>query len=459
MTRVVYPESLEPANVVHHTEQGRMFLQRMLAGLRQRDPIPPLATDSLDLISALRAQLEQTTNLDAAVTAIKQSPYFEPYLREHTVLIAQVRNHLPSDTSIVYRHADGEFDLESMYLVSHDDPTGPLVTGPWLAPATAIRSSEVLQRQVFGLHEFAEPEELLDSRVYRTIYADRLVSWHATILARDAKLTWVLYVWFRADDYTRLRQVVTRIRVGLARVAPRLGEIFEAELHKDPHVFRDEDSVHQGMLQFDEHFTTLRRTNFAAEMMLQSLTDPYQVAPRRVSVYERIRLEYQRRTAAGLPCSWTVDSYCHPTDFYPANGGCVPALRVSVEHRVHENSRTKEVLVRLRELHLPHLRPLASWRLIEHPPAGVATSLKRLGSTYREGAEPSELPDGYFIKAIMCVARPVWDIDIIADRVQHYYRIEATELGRKGLKNVDFKQHPMCALLFRGQIIGVLQAI
>lgn len=469
MRREQYPQRLNPTNIVHHTEQGRLFLQRMVDGLRIRDSIPGLPTNyvgrsgksAAELINELRARLRRVDNFDAAVNQIKACEYFEDALRGHTVLIAQSRNDLPSDVTIAYRHAAGEFQLEAMYSVAHDDPTGPLVVGPWLLPATKVRTTSSLRRYVFGLHEFTEPEELFESYVYRTIYNDRRMSWHAIVLARDKRFTWVLYVWFSVDDYTKILEVVTNVRAGLSQIAPVLGELFERLLADEGSAckFIHEDSIHKGLLTFDLDFRRLRRQNFAAEMMLQGLTDPYQIAVLRASVYNRLRLEYSRRLTAGLPTRWLVDAYCHPTDFYPADVTHLPALEVEVEVRPGSSVHPPEMVVSLRELHLPHLPSLKTWRLSEHTTTGVATSLRKLGSEYREGEELRELPDGYFIKATMCIARPVWDIDIIADRVQHYHRVEATDLGRKGLQAVDFKTYPMCALLFRGAIIGVLQAV
>ncbi|MCA9702030.1 MAG: hypothetical protein KC431_31195, partial [Myxococcales bacterium] len=102
--------------------------------------------------------------------------------------------------------------------------------------------------------------------------------------------------------------------------------------------------------------------------------------------------------------------------------------------------------------------PIASWSLTEHQLTGLATSLKNLGEAQCADLSCRQ-PVGYFIKSIPCIARPVWDVDVIADRIRRYPRVDATRLGRRGPRTVNFDRGPMVALLFRKHIIGILQAV
>ena len=454
------PRKLKVSNLVLHTEQGPALTRKMLDELRRRDAVPVVPQERAHMIKVLLDKIAQADTLHDALRAIKASPYFHRYLKGRAILIEQDRNAIPSDVTIVYRHSNTDFQLESVFSVSHSDPIGPLVTSKDLLPATVDRTEDCLQRYGFGLHELAEPEELLAYHVYRSIHDDLRVAWHCIVLNRDAKFTWAMYIWYRVDEGEDLSRAAEEIRAGLHPLAPRLGQLFQRELKlsRGAGPFYCPNSLNRGMLVFDGEFKVLRRQNFAAEAMLQGMTHPEQIPVWRISIYKRIALEYKRRLREGAPTVWTVDAFFHPTTD-PDN----EVLRIEADP-----GRIDETVFSLTELHLPTLPTLKWWRLPLHPPSKLATTLRNLGDYLRGKTRTppavmvmsdGTVADACFIKEANCIARPVWDIDIVADRVQRYERISATLFARKWSELETAKEKPVWALLFRQRIVGVLQGV
>ena len=441
-------------NIVCHRQTARLAVQPALARLRADDRTPPLPrrSSTIELINRLRGALRRAPTFDAAISQLRASPFFAPFVAEQTNSVVRFRNDMPCDCAIVYRHQLGDCDIESWQGASRDDPVGLLVTGRWLQSATSKRRANTLQRYVFGLHDLGS-DDAFGLPAYRAICGDARVSWQAIVLHRDKVHTWVLFVWFRVHEPTRLRVVSQVMRAGLANLASLLGQIFVAQIAKLEPASEARPGAARGMLAFDREFGLLRRQDFRAELLLQGLAWPGTPPVHRSTFYTRVRLELQRLEARGLPLRWRTDSFGHPV-----SSRSRAAVEISVQTCEKPISGAPEQIVHLRELHLPAQSAPASWRLADHRPTGLATSLKKLGQAHREQLS-SMLPDGYFIRSARCVARPVWDVDMLFDRIRRYRRVDATELCRRGAHAVDFERHPMHALLFRGDIVGVLHAV
>jgi len=206
-------------------------------------------------------------DLDTAIRLIHEHPYFRKCFAGHTAMLAQIRNDVPSDVSVIYRYDEGYFQFDRMIAVSDADPTGPLLVDARLLPALKDRKEGDLQRRVIALHECVEhPSLLLKIKVFCSIYSSEWCSWYTIIVDRDAEFTWVLTFWCTLSSLDDIRKV----RAGLERLAETLA-IMSLKMLKNPGLIC-RDSLHRGLLVFGSDFQ-IRRTSFTAESMMRPVRD------------------------------------------------------------------------------------------------------------------------------------------------------------------------------------------
>lgn len=465
---------LDRTNLVHPTELGCPLLELFFRRLQERDRAWRRSIAETKELSNLQCHIDGSSTLAACITTIREASHFARYLRKATVMVVQVRNRVPADISIVYRHNDDAFWLESMFSVSHTDPSWRIVTDARLIPAAWLTGTESdPPRRSFGLHELADLSQLLESHTYRVIFDDLRVTWFAVVLDRDEDFTWVMYFWYRLPADEPADHAVQRLRAGFDHIASALGKRFrKARMQWEG--YRIDDSLTRGLLVFTNNFATLWRQNYAAESMLQGLVDPGQTPPLRQAIYARLKQEHERRIAVSDSLTWLVDPCFHPTSHEHA-----AALRVTVRTygSTSENEQSGQHEVSLTELHLPHLPRLHGWWDLEPcDKSGLSKVLTELGA--RNRAAPDRIPDAEnlsqslaghlppparFLPFINAIVRPVWDVDVIANRLSRYQTAPQGKEWKQGRSELRerFKQERLWKFVDgRSQeILGVLQAI
>jgi hypothetical protein len=476
---------LDRINLVHPTELGTPLVEYLLAQLAASDKVPCLLGDGTTSretkaaqISTLIAEIDAASTLDDAVTRVRSSPYFEAYVSKQTTMIEQIRNRVPADTAIVYRAKDGDFWLESMFSASSTDPVSRLAVDQRLVPSTKVRTAaNTLRRRTFDLHELADSKFLLESHTYRVIFDDLRVSWHAIVLDRDRDFTWIIFFWYRLRDPQNPGPSVLEMRAGFELIAESLARKFSQARSSAPRAYKQPNSLQRGLLVLQPNFVKLFRQNFAAEAIIQGLVDQEQVPPLRTAIYSRIALEHERRLRAGLDLSWTVDSCFHPTEISHNPSVVRVAVRTYTSSRNNRCSGQHEVV--LKEIHTPHLPRLQRWWELPlyKRDSKLGKALKDLGEQMR-ATPPADLispspgrsitehllslsnKPALHLETLSGIARPVWDVDLVANRITTYPQVPAGKIGRAGYNREQLKRDRLWAITYHtNTIVGVLHAL
>lgn len=471
---MVRSQESSKVNLVHPTEFGTAVVELFIERLRADDSVPGIPAfcpgESLQWLNNLRRKVKQSPTIGDAIREIQNSPYFRTYLDNRPVMIEQLRNNYPADATTIFRNAS-RLAIESMFSTVHSDPVCPLIVDPRIVPARAPRTTpDCLQcRKTFDLYELADQQSLLESHTYRVIFDDLKVSWHAIVLDRDDDFTWVIFFWYHreGDETTRA------IRAGLENIAETLADRFHRARLARRDAFSDVDSDQRGLLVFNEQYTEIFRQNFTAETILSSLLPEERVPPTRSAIYHRIMLEHRRREQAKLELEWTVGPCFHPTEDSEKS-----VVRVST--RTYEADDECFIAgqheVTLKELRIPYLaRPSLWWKLEKlRRDSKLGQLLIKLGDAHRAKPVISlpklpenlfayfqslEYPYGYYLEHLSAIARPVWDVDMVANRLQRYLPVPSGKVGRPPFTRSKLSADRIWTVTFHRREVGIIQAI
>lgn len=412
------------ANVVSCTERGQDFIERAFLELRKKDPLPAVSLDHADSLQKLNEDIEGK-DLEAAINAVKEHPYFRKYFDTYTAMLAQVRNASPSDVSIVYRYKEGQFQLQRWLAVALTDPSGPIFVDRRLVPATKDRKERrALQRRVVCVHELADLEELAGLSVFSSIYPGKWESWFAIVAERNAVFTWVLIFWCQL----RTMNDIQTIRAGLENLAEPLSRSIQTQLKQDNSALIYGDSLREGILVLSSDFKTVRRQNYAAESIMRRFRDAAGDRLDRSLLYKRFEDVCRRFFNQNRDAFWQVDGIGREA------GSGVVAL--------HARLLGGEVVLKLTELTPAPPELLALTGLTEYSqPSGLVSYIK-------------DEQRAVYVPAARRVARPLLEDDLIADRIHQYPTITGTELDERGVAGLRGKSP--YALRFRTRLVGVL---
>jgi serine/threonine protein kinase len=450
--------TLEPYNLVLRTDFYSANIDFFFANLKKNDrnPIFPRKGEAISEIQHLTLRISEASNIEEGISRIKSSAFFREFFEGQPVTVEKIRNAVPSDVTIVYR-GDGEsVPLDSKFSVHRPDIISRMVTDSRLLPASQDREKESLHRRVFGLDEMVSADESpYSEELFRTHLSDPETSCHCIVLARDKTFTWALYFWSRIGLGKNAHDTGHIIRAALEFLADPLGRLFETDVRSSLNepLWAQDTSLVSGLLVFDESFRVLLRQNWAAEAIIEGLWNPRRFPISRQLMLQRIRQEHARQQAPSV-ASWWVDLSFAPTDSADA------CIQVQVQIQKAPTGQN-EWTVKLIECHLPYL-PILNWReLPQAAPSGLGAQLMRLGESLRahrkntRSHDHNAFEEGYFVKSLNCVARPVWELDLVADRIRRYPRIS---LGRVRAAHL-FDQCHIYALTRHDRIVGVTQTL